>query len=122
VDSTCQASGIGVSPGLGHGELHVDVDDALDSIEAGRPVVLALETSSPADVPAMIRASGIISGDGDAASHAAIVATAAGVPAVLSVRGLSIGPAGIEIGGLAIGVGDRLTIDGDTGTVRWGAQ
>ena len=110
-----------MSPGLGHGELHVDVDDALDAMEDGRSVVLALETSSPADVPAMTRASAIISARGDASSHTAIVASAAGVPAVVGVAGLSIGPAGVEIGGLAIGVGDELTVDGAAGTLRWSA-
>ena len=119
--STREASGIGVSPGLAHGELHVDVDDALDAMEDGRSVVLALETSSPADVPVMTRASAIISARGDARSHTAIVASAAGVPAVVGVAGLSIGPAGVEIGGLAIGVGDELTVDGAAGTLRWSA-
>jgi len=121
VASTREASGIGVSPGLGHGELHVDVDDALDVIDEGRPVVLALEVSSPSDVPAMTAASAIISAGGDAHSHAAIVANAAGVPAVVGVSGLSVGSGGIQIDGAVIAVGQELTVDGDTGTLRWSA-
>ena len=119
--STQEASGIGVSPGLGHGELHVDVDDALDAIDEGRPVVLALEASSPSDVPAMTAASAIISAVRDPHSHIAIVANAAGVPAVVGVCGLSVGSAGIRIDGAVIAVGQELTVDGDTGTLRWSA-
>ena len=120
MDSGRTATGVGVSPGLGHGELHVDVDDALDAIDAGRPVVLALETSSPADVPAMTGAAAIVVVRGDASSHAAVVARASGVPAVGGVEAMRIGENGIDIAGVAINVGSEVTVDGDNGTVRWG--
>ena len=118
--STRRATGIGVSPGLGSGELRVDVDDALDAMDAGRPVVLALAVSSPADVPAMTRASAVLVVRGDARSHTAIVANAAGVPAVV-VGGLTIAAGGVEVEGITIDVGCELTVDGDAGTVEWRA-
>jgi phosphoenolpyruvate synthase/pyruvate phosphate dikinase len=66
MQTTGEARGTGVSPGVGRGELHVDIDDALDAIDERRPVVLALETSSPADVVAMTRAAAIVAVHGDA--------------------------------------------------------
>ncbi len=120
--STGEASGIGVSPGLGHGELQVDVDDALDAIAAGRAVVLALATSSPADVGAMARAAGIIAVLGDAHSHTAVVAKEAGVPAVVSVAGMRLTGDGVEIAGEAIGIGAPVTVDGGAGRVVWGQR
>lgn len=118
--TTRRVTGIAVSPGLGSGELRVDVDDALDAIDAGRPVVLVLDVSSPADVPAITRASAVVAASGDAACHTAIVANAAGVPAVV-VPELTIAADGIEFEGTALGVGYELTVDGDAGFVEWGA-
>ncbi|MEZ5244620.1 MAG: PEP-utilizing enzyme [Acidimicrobiales bacterium] len=118
--TTRRVSGISVALGRGSGELRVDVDDALDAMDGGRPVVLALAVSSPADVPAMIRASAVVAASGDAQSHTAIIANAAGVPAVV-VPGLTIGADGIEVDGTALEVGHELTVDGDAGTVEWRA-
>lgn len=118
--TTRRVTGIAVSPGLGSGELRVDVDDALDAMDAGRPVVLVLAESSPADVPAMTRANAVVAASGDAASHTAIVANAADVPAVV-VHGLTIVADGIEVDGVALVVGHELTVDGDVGFVEWRA-
>lgn len=118
--TTRRVSGIGVSPGRGSGELRVDIDDALDAMDGGRPVVLALAVSSPADVPAMIRATAVVAASGDAQSHTAIVANAAGVPAVV-VPGLTVLADGIAVDGAALGVGSELAVDGDGGFVEWGA-
>ena len=105
------------SPGVASGELHTDVDDALDAIEAGRPVIIALETSSPGDVPVMVRAAGVMTVLGNPESHAAVVTRSADVPAVVSVQGLTIAPDGVDIGGRRIAVGDSITVDGTRGQV-----
>jgi phosphoenolpyruvate synthase/pyruvate phosphate dikinase len=106
---------------VGTGELHVDVDEALDAMDDGRAVVFAVETPSPGDVVAMVRAAGIITVLGSAGSHAAIVARHAGVPAVLAVVGLEIDGNAIAISGIRIAVGAELQVDGDAGVVRWDA-
>ncbi|MEQ8839465.1 MAG: PEP-utilizing enzyme [Acidimicrobiales bacterium] len=117
----CEVVGIGVSPGVGRGELHVDVDAALDALDAGRHVVLALDMSSPADVVAMTRAAAIIAVRGNLHSHTAIVANAAGVPAVVGLMDMVIGATGVEIDGVAVPVGTAMMVDGALGVVRWDA-
>jgi pyruvate,orthophosphate dikinase len=105
------------SAGIATGELHVDPDDALDAIEAGRPVVIALETSSPGDVTVMVRASGVLTVLGSPESHAAVVTRGASVPAIVAVQGLSINEHGISIGERTVRVGEQLTVDGTRGVV-----
>ncbi len=111
------ASGLAASAGIGYGFLHVDVDDALDAIEAGQPVVLAIETSSPADVGAMTKVAGVMTVLGGRESHAAVVTRSAGVPAVLAVQGLEIGADHIVLGGRRVDAGTELWVDGTTGRV-----
>jgi MOSC domain-containing protein YiiM/phosphohistidine swiveling domain-containing protein len=122
MQTTGEARGTGVSPGVGRGELHVDIDDALDAIDERRPVVLALETSSPADVVAMTRAAAIVAVHGDAQSHTAIVANEAGVPAVVGVPDLRVTATGIAIGADRIAPGTPVTVDGTSGLISWEAS
>lgn len=105
------------SSGQGVGCLMVDGDDALDAIERGVPVVLALPSTSPADVPAIVAATGLITVRGGRDSHAAVVARSVGVPAVLGVAGLTIDPEGIVINGRRVLVGEQLVVDGSGGRV-----
>ncbi|MFT5202112.1 MAG: pyruvate,orthophosphate dikinase [Candidatus Aldehydirespiratoraceae bacterium] len=105
------------SAGVATGELHVDPDDALDAIEAGRPVVIALETSSPGHVTVMVRASGVLTVLGSPESHAAVVTRGASVPAIVAVQGLSIDEHGISLGEHIVRVGEQLTVDGTRGVV-----
>lgn len=111
------AHGRAASAGVATGELHVDVDDALDAIDAGRSVIIALETSSPGDVPVMVRAAGVLTVLGGPESHAAVVTRGAGVPAVVAVQGLVIGDHGIDVAGRRVEVGAAVTIDGTRGSV-----
>jgi len=112
------AAGTGASPGVGRGQLHVDVDDALDAIAAGGSVVLALPSSAPGDVPALTRAAGVVTLDQGPDCHAAIVARGAGVPAVVGVDGLQISGAGIAVGDIVVPVGTMVTVDGNAGEIR----
>lgn len=111
------AQGRPASPGRATGALHVDQDDALDAIEAGRAVIIALETSSPGDVPVMAQAAGVMTVLGGRESHTAVVTRGAGVPAVVSVQGLVIGERSIDLAGRRVEVGEQVTIDGTTGGV-----
>lgn len=111
------ARGQPASAGIATGALMVDLDDALDAIDAGRSVIVALETTSPGDVEVMVGAAGVITVLGSPQSHAAVVTRAAGVPAVVSVQGMTIDANGIALGGEHIGAGTGLTIDGAGGAV-----
>lgn len=111
------ASGLAVSPGRGVGHLHVDVDDALDDVDEGLPVVLALHTSSPGDVAAMVKSAGVITLVGGHDSHAAVVTRASAIPAVLSVEGMAIADDHVLLGDTRVDVGELIEVDGTTGTV-----
>jgi pyruvate, orthophosphate dikinase len=112
------AAGVGVSPGEGIGELHVDVDDALDAIDAGRPVVIALESASPGDVVVIARAAGVMTVIGGPESHVAVVARGAAVPAVVGLEELTISRQGIQIFGETVAVGETVVVDGTRGEIR----
>ncbi len=110
-------SGRPAAPGQGEGELIIDLDDALDAIDDGRRVILALDTTSPSEVAAMARSAGVFTAIGSPECHAAVVARAAGIPAVVSVRGLTIHSDHVTIGIRRVDVGDRLLVDGTTGLI-----
>ncbi len=105
------------SAGIGEGYLHVDIDAALDAVEQGQPVVLALQWTSPSDASAMVRSAAVLTKVGGRESHAAVVTRSANVPAVLSVQGMEIGPDHVVLGDERIEVGEWLIVDGTTGRV-----
>ncbi|MEO0492642.1 MAG: PEP-utilizing enzyme [Actinomycetota bacterium] len=111
------ADGQPASAGVGRGRVHVDVDDALDAVDRGEPVVLVLETSAPSDMTAMVRSAAVLTVLGGRESHAAVVARGAGVPAVLAVQGLHIADDHIRLGDHRVDVGDELVVDGTTGRI-----
>lgn len=111
------ASGLAVSPGKGVGHLHVDVDDALDEADEGRPVVLAIHTTSPRDVAALMRSGGVLTVAGGHDSHAAVVTRASAIPAVLSVEGMIIADDHVMFGTTRVDVGELVEVDGTTGSV-----
>lgn len=102
--------GLGASPGVASGPAHIVTKlDQLDKIGEGD--IIITEMTTPDMVPAMKRASGIITDEGGMTSHAAIVSRELGVPAVVGSGGATT----------QITDGQVLTIDGDKGTVEEGA-
>ncbi len=102
-------SGLGASPGVVSGAVRVvDKLDHLDQVGEGD--VLVTEMTMPDMVPAMKRAAGIVTDEGGMTSHAAIISRELGVPAVV----------GTSNGTQALSDGERVTIDGEKGTVRAG--
>jgi pyruvate,water dikinase len=102
--------GLGASPGIAAGPVRVVRNlDQLDKVGEGD--VIVTEMTTPDMVPAMKRASGIVTDEGGMTSHAAIVSRELGVPAVV----------GTETGSERLGDGQVVTIDGDRGTVTEGA-
>ncbi len=103
--------GLGASPGIVSGAVRiVDKLDHLDQVGEGD--VLVTEMTMPDMVPAMKRAAGIVTDEGGMTSHAAIISRELGVPAVV----------GTGNGTRVLRDGGRVTIDGDKGTVRAGAD
>ena len=110
-DDDVLVSGLGASPGAVSGAVRiVDKLDHLDQVEEGD--VLVTEMTMPDMVPAMKRAAGIVTDEGGMTSHAAIISRELGVPAVV----------GTGNGTRVLKDGGSVTIDGDKGTVRAGAD
>ena len=104
-------SGIGASPGQTSGKVSlVQKLDELDKVSEGD--IIVAEMTTPDMVPAMKRASGIITDEGGMTSHAAIVSRELGVPAVV----------GAESATDVLEDGQAVTIDGETGSIERGVS
>lgn len=115
-------TGVGVSPGVGSGQVYFDADDALDAADRGEPVVLVVASTGPGDEPAMRFSSAVVTARGGVASHAAVVARSWGIPAVCGVDGLVVDHASrsAAIGSIRLAEGDWVTVDGTSGQLTSG--
>ncbi len=99
-------TGIGVSSGAASGPARVIVDPADPrGLEPGE--VLVCTITDPSWTPLFLAAAAVVCDTGAVQSHAAIVARELGIPAVLSVPGIT-----------AVADGTVLHVDGANGTVR----
>lgn len=103
------AKGEGACPGVASGIAVTTPDEAEERGGKGEDVILVRQTTSPDDVHGMISARAIITAQGGATSHAAVVSRALGRPCVV----------GCGDGVMAL-AGQLLTVDGD-GSVWAGA-
>ena len=110
-DNEIVLSGLGASPGRASGTVSIVRKlDQLDKVSEGD--IIVAEMTTPDMVPAMKRASGIITDEGGMTSHAAIVSRELGVPAVV----------GAEHATERLDDGQLVTIDGEKGTIESGAE
>jgi pyruvate, orthophosphate dikinase len=98
--------GDGACPGVGSGIFVADSDEAERRSKAGEDIILVRATTSPDDVHGMIAARAIVTEQGGATSHAAVVSRALGRPCVV----------GAGIGAVAL-AGRVGTVDGAAGLV-----
>lgn len=109
-DATVVATGLPACPGVGAGRVVEDSDSAEDAFDDGEDVVLARATTSPDDVSGMIAARAVITEQGGATSHAAVVSRELQTPCVV----------GCGKGALAGLKGSDVTVDGASGNVYAG--
>ncbi|WP_306056662.1 phosphoenolpyruvate synthase [Natronococcus wangiae] len=101
--------GLGSSPGRASGAAQIVTKlDELDKVDDGD--IIVTEMTMPDMVPAMKRASGIITDEGGMTSHAAIVSRELGVPAIVGTTNATS----------VLEDGQVVTLDGDKGTVLEG--
>ena len=100
-------AGLAAGPGTAVGRAHTDVDAALEAADAGEPVVLVRPSTSPRDVVAMLQSVAVVTEQGGATSHAALVCREAGLPAVV----------GCGAGARDLLGGRVVTVDGTSGRV-----
>ena len=108
--ATVLAQGEPACQGVGSGVVVSDSDSAEQRAAAGEAVVLARATTSPEDVHGMIAAHAVITEQGGATSHAAVVSRALGVPCIV----------GCGAGNLAALSGQTVTVDANTGHIYAG--
>lgn len=109
--STVLAQGEAACPGIGIGVVVTDTDEAERLAALGTQVILARATTSPEDLHGMIVAKAVITEQGGATSHAAVVSRALGVACVVGCGADSLMPL----------AGQTVTVDGATGRVYKGA-
>ncbi|HEX7658686.1 MAG TPA: pyruvate, phosphate dikinase [Pseudonocardiaceae bacterium] len=100
------ASGVGASPGVASGV----VVDTPEAAQARPGCVLVRASTSPDDVHGMIAASAVVTEQGGATSHAAVVSRALDTPCVV----------GCGAGTVAALAGRTVTVDGGAGRVYAG--
>ena len=84
------AKGVNASPGAAVGIAAFDADKAEEWGKEGKAVIMVRPFTKPDDVHGMLAAKGILTSEGGATSHAAVVARQFGVPCIVGasdVRG-----------------------------------
>jgi len=108
-DGDVLVRGLGASPGIVAGPVRIVRKlDQLDKVGEGD--IIVTEMTTPDMVPAMKRASGIVTDEGGMTSHAAIVSRELGVPAVVGAGNATE----------TLSDDQPVTMDGDKGTVMAG--
>jgi len=117
------ATGVNASPGAAVGQVYFDADTTERMFkEHGQDVVMVRPFTKPDDVHGMLAAKGIVTSEGGATSHAAVVARQFGVPCVVGAASIHIDldKRLMEVNGKVIHEGEWLSMDGTTGEVYTG--
>ncbi len=103
--------GLGASPGRGSGKVvKVETVDEISKVKEGDVMVTTM--TNPDMVPAMKRASAIVTDEGGRTSHAAIVSRELGIPCIV----------GTDEATKVLESGKIITVDGEKGTVYEGRE
>ena len=104
------------SPGAAVGRAYFDADLAEEKAKEG-PVVMVRPFTKPDDVHGMIAAKGILTSEGGATSHAAVVARQFGKPCVVGAASIKIDMVArtMTADGVIVKEGDWISVDGGTG-------
>lgn len=117
------ASGVNASPGAAVGQVYFDANTAERmGKEHGQAVIMVRPFTKPDDVHGMLAAKGILTSEGGATSHAAVVARQFGVPCVVgasSVR-IDLERRVMRVGDVEVKEGEWISVDGGTGEVYLG--
>ncbi|MEN8171954.1 MAG: pyruvate, phosphate dikinase [Chloroflexota bacterium] len=117
------ATGVNASPGAAVGRVYFDANTAESKAkEDGQDVIMVRPFTKPDDVHGMLAAKGILTSEGGATSHAAVVARQFGIPCVVGASAVRINMEKRQFvaGDLTINEGDWISVDGTTGEVFLG--
>ncbi|MEO0414315.1 MAG: pyruvate, phosphate dikinase, partial [Verrucomicrobiota bacterium] len=120
--ATVIGSGLPAGPGAACGKIYFSAESAVAAAEKGEKVVLVRRTTSPEDLRGMIAAEGILTTEGGASSHAALVARQMGKICVCGAHGMSIdyNKKTLTGGDTVLKEGDFLSINGFEGKIYGG--
>lgn len=114
------AKGVNASPGAAVGQVYFDADLAEKMHkEEGKDVIMVRPFTKPDDVHGMLAAKGILTSEGGATSHAAVVARQFGVPCIVgaSMIQIDMNKRVMTSNGMTVKEGDWISLDGATGEV-----
>jgi pyruvate,orthophosphate dikinase len=117
------ASGVNASPGAAVGQVYFDADTSERMAkESGQEVIMVRPFTKPDDVHGMLAAKGILTSEGGATSHAAVVARQFGVPCVVGAAMIRIDleRRQMSVDGKIVREGDWISVDGTSGEVFLG--
>jgi len=112
------ATGVNASPGAAVGQVYFDADKAEEMAEdEGQDVIMVRPFTKPDDVHGMLASKGILTSEGGATSHAAVVARQFGVPCVVGASMMSIDADKrlMKSNSKTVKEGEWISLDGGTG-------
>jgi pyruvate,orthophosphate dikinase len=117
------ATGVNASPGAAVGQVYFDADTSERMAkEEGQDVIMVRPFTKPDDVHGMLAAKGILTSEGGATSHAAVVARQFGVPCIVGAAMIRIDldKRLMSVDGKLVKEGDWISVDGTSGEVFLG--
>lgn len=114
------AIGVNASPGAAVGRIYFDADLVVEMKEKeGQDCIMVRPFTKPDDVHGMLSAKGILTSEGGATSHAAVVARQFGVPCVVGAAAIRIDmdKRTMTVGDSVFREGDWISVDGSTGKI-----
>ncbi len=120
---TFLAKGVNASPGAAVGQVYFDADTAEKKAkEEKQETIMVRPFTKPDDVHGMIASKGVLTSEGGATSHAAVVARQFGIPCVVGATSVKIDLERrlMTVGEKTIREGEWISVDGTTGKVYAG--
>jgi len=117
------ASGVNASPGAAVGQVYFDADTTEKMAkEEKQKTIMVRPFTKPDDVHGMLAAQGILTSEGGATSHAAVVARQFGVPCIVGASSvvIDLDKREMNVDGKVVKEGEWISIDGTTGEVFTG--
>src|SRR6266496_1771777 len=119
-NGTFFAKGVNASPGAAVGQVYFDADTAEKMAkEAKQDTIMVRPFTKPDDVHGMIASKGVLTSEGGATSHAAVVARQFGIPCIVGASAIKIDLERrvMTVGETVVKEGDWISVDGNTGKV-----
>jgi pyruvate,orthophosphate dikinase len=114
------AKGVNASPGAAVGQAYFDADlTEKMTKEHKQDTIMVRPFTKPDDVHGMIASKGVLTSEGGATSHAAVVARQFGIPCVVGANAIKIDleKRVMTIGETVVKEGEWISVDGTTGQV-----